>query len=73
MEGLVARLGFADGCVLHPVIGFLHIARVASQATACEKGLSQGWTAPAKPTGMTLWSRHGQRPRQGSPARYCWS
>ncbi len=26
----------------------------------------QGWTAPAKPMGMTPWSRHGRRPRQGS-------
>ncbi len=29
--------------------------------------LVQGWTAPAKPTGMTPWSRHGQRPCRGSP------
>ncbi len=27
----------------------------------------QGWTAPAKPTGMAPWSRNGQRPCQGSP------
>ncbi len=27
----------------------------------------QGWTAPAKPMGLTLLSRHGRRLRQGSP------
>ena len=29
--------------------------------------LHQGWTAPAKPMGLTPWSRHGQRVRLGSP------
>ncbi len=37
-------------------------------ALPCGTGrMEQGWTAPAKPTGMTPWSRHGQRPGQGSP------
>ncbi len=29
--------------------------------------LDRGWTALAKPIGMTPWSEHGQRLRQGSP------
>ncbi len=29
--------------------------------------MEQGCTAPAKPTGMAPWSRHGQRSCQGSP------
>ncbi len=30
-------------------------------------GNVQGWSAPAKPTGMTPWSRHGRRLRRGPP------
>ncbi len=77
---MAMQLAFEDSAhadavaLLHTLItlivpGMAHFLPYRPVKCSDDDAPSQGWTAPANPTGMTFRSRDGRRPCRGSPGK----